>query len=132
MRSTWKLALALGLPLARVSAGSTEDLSSFTGKELYARFCAACHGLEGHGDGIVASDLNVTVPDLTRLAHRHGGVFPVGDVKRFIDGRDAASAHGTRSMPVWGYRFQDAGIDARASDQIIERIVGYLRAIQAK
>jgi hypothetical protein len=33
------------------------------------------------------------VLDLTRLANRHGGVFPAEDARRIIDGRSVTMAH---------------------------------------
>lgn len=90
-----------------------------------------CHGRSGFGDGPVASQLKVLVPDLTRIAKRHGGVFPAEDVRRIIDGRSVHMAHGTRTMPVWGYDFRaGAGTDSAASDELVRRLVEYLRSIQ--
>ena len=83
-----------------------QDLSGYTGAQLYERFCAACHGLHGHGDGPVASDLSVEVPDITRIAKRRGGSFPADVIRRVIDGRDVHRAHGTRLIPVCGYQFR--------------------------
>lgn len=37
-----------------------------TGQELYATFCASCHGSEGRGDGIAAPFCRVPPADLTR------------------------------------------------------------------
>jgi mono/diheme cytochrome c family protein len=110
---------------------SLEDLS---GGELFARFCASCHGESGRGDGPVAATLNALVPDLTRIAERHGS-FATDDVRQTIDGRSLVVAHGTRFMPVWGYEFwveEGADITAEsAARELIDRIVEYLRTIQA-
>lgn len=38
-----------------------------SGKELYDRSCASCHGNAGRGDGPVSKSLAVEVPELTRL-----------------------------------------------------------------
>lgn len=97
------LALAFGLAAAAAPVrAQTFELLDYSGGELYDRFCAACHGGEGRGDGPVGRRLNVAVPDLTRIAERNDGRFPAGDVAATIDGRSLVVAHGTRAMPVWG------------------------------
>jgi mono/diheme cytochrome c family protein len=73
-----------------------------SGKDLYFRFCASCHGPTGRGDGPVADSFKVEVPDLTLIARRAGGVYPRDRIERIIDGRHIVGAHGSRTMPVWG------------------------------
>lgn len=107
---------------------------TFSGEALFQRFCAACHGPEGHGDGPVASSMSVIVPDLTRLSQRHGDQFPAAEVREIIDGRSVVIAHGTRFMPVWGYEFWiEEGADIVAEEDariMIDRLVDYLLSIQ--
>jgi len=111
-----------------------EDLSAYNGAQLYKRFCASCHGAGGLGDGSVAPSLKIMVPDLTRLARRHGGEFPDDLVRRIVDGRAVQVPHGTREMPVWGYEFRTAGADepdtGSTADKLVSRLVDYLRSIQ--
>ncbi len=71
-------------------------------KSLYLSSCASCHGIDGKGDGPVSKQLKVAPTDLTVLAKKNGGVFPVSAVYEVIDGRKVIAAHGTREMPVWG------------------------------
>jgi mono/diheme cytochrome c family protein len=113
------------------SAGPFAD---YSGRQLYERFCASCHGPSGYGDGPVASSLKVMVPDLTGMYKRSGSKFPEDRVRRIIDGRQLFPVHGTRDMPVWGQEFWvegggDKGADAEAQI-IIDRLVEYLRSIQ--
>lgn len=126
-------AVALAAVLAPATAAA-EELSGYTGAELYGRFCGSCHGAGGRGDGPVAATMKVEVPDLTRLARRPGG-FPEEQVRRIIDGREVIAAHGRRSMPVWGYEFASATVaepDAGAAEaaKLIERILAHLRTLQ--
>jgi mono/diheme cytochrome c family protein len=112
-------------------------MAPMSGEEIYQQLCTSCHGVHGKGDGPMAPMLNIELPDLTRLAQRNGGVFPVQDVRRTIDGRSERPAHGLPYMPVWGLRFYDPekpnDAEARArGDSIIERLVGYLQSIQEK
>jgi mono/diheme cytochrome c family protein len=75
------------------------------GKQAYETQCAICHGLDGKGNGPYAASLKVPAPDLTTLAQKNGGVFPVDRVTKVIDGRTGIAAHGSRDMPIWGTRF---------------------------
>lgn len=109
------------------------DFTSYTGAELYQRFCAACHGAGGEGDGPVAAYFKITVPDLSQIAKRQGS-FPAEQIHRIIDGRLVKPPHGSREMPVWGYEFSlvnpDGTPDLATGDQLIARLVEYLRSIQ--
>ncbi|MDH3421060.1 MAG: cytochrome c [Gammaproteobacteria bacterium] len=108
-------------------------LDDLSGGELFARFCASCHGESGHGNGPVARTLNTVVPDVTRLRERYGE-FAADDIRQIIDGRSLVVAHGTRYMPVWGYEFWvEEGADVTAEREarvLIDRIVEYLRTVQ--
>jgi mono/diheme cytochrome c family protein len=76
------------------------------GKRAYLQYCSSCHGAGGKGDGPVSRDLKVKVPDLTTMARKKRGVYPLDDVMATIDGRRAVRAHGDREMPVWGETFR--------------------------
>ncbi len=125
------LASAFSGGYALAQTFKTLDLS---GAELFARYCAACHGNEARGNGPVAASLNKRVPDLTRLALDAEGEFPAQRVRETIDGRATVMAHGTRQMPVWGYEFWvEEGADIVAEDaanEIVVRLVAYLDSIQ--
>ena len=104
------------------------------GSEFYQRYCASCHGLDGKGDGPAASALKAPPADLTRIAARRGGKFPDGEIARFVDGRFAPSAHGSREMPVWGESFGASIPDAGVSEEVVRGrilvLVEYLKSIQ--
>jgi mono/diheme cytochrome c family protein len=105
------------------------------GSELYVQYCASCHGASGHGDGPAAASLKKPPADLTRIAARRGGKFEDGEVARFVDGRFAPEAHGSREMPVWGARFGERIPEAGVSEEIVRGrilvLVEYLKSIQA-
>lgn len=126
--------LALVLCLFAGTQAVAAEYVEMSGKELYGKFCASCHGVEGRGDGPVASHLNVEVPDLTLFARRHGGKFPRDLVDRIIDGRHIIGAHGTRTMPVWGEDFSRAELGdpnaERATRIVIGRLADYLWLLQ--
>lgn len=73
------------------------------GKREFESKCAACHGIDGKGSGPFADQLKSRLPDLTLLARKNGGIFPVNKTYEIIEG--AGKGHGTRAMPVWGVEY---------------------------
>ena len=119
-----------------VSAFEAVSLADYSGEEIYGRFCASCHGDMAQGDGPVARSLGVMVPDLTKITQRYGN-FPTNLIRDTIDGRGARiDAHGSRTMPVWGYEFYvEEGGDVTAQQEMrktIAKLVEYLRSIQVE
>jgi mono/diheme cytochrome c family protein len=127
------LALLSGITLL-ASAVQAQVIDEYSGQETYMRFCAACHGESGQGDGPVASGLPITVPDLTKFNQRSGGDFKEELLRKIIDGREIVIVHGTRYMPVWGYEFwvEEGGDEAAQErvDIIVDNLVEYLRSVQ--
>ena len=136
MKNTLSAAVAVAalLVATEVMAFDAFTLADYSGEELFQRFCASCHGEQAHGDGPVARSLNTVVPDLTLIRSRYGE-FPSMLIRDTIDGRGIdIRAHGTRTMPVWGYEFwvEDGG-DRTAQSVVrdaINKLVDYLRSIQ--
>jgi mono/diheme cytochrome c family protein len=90
------VASAIGVTSGAALAQAKVDL----GKREFDAKCAVCHGKDGKGLGPYAEQLKRTLPDLTTMARRNGGVFPVSKTYDTIEG--AGPGHGTRDMPVWG------------------------------
>jgi mono/diheme cytochrome c family protein len=90
------VACVMGSLAATVLAQPKMDL----GKREFETKCAVCHGVDGKGLGPYAEQLKKPLPDLTTMARRNGGVFPVSRTYDTIEG--AGPGHGTRDMPVWG------------------------------
>lgn len=95
-------ALFCGAPAA-VSAG---ELEIEVGGNLFGYWCATCHGADARGGGPLSLYMTLPAPDLTDLARRNGGVFPLQSVIRTIDGSERLPAHGGE-MPVFGALFAD-------------------------
>src|SRR5690349_16656706 len=76
--------------------GTRPDPTPAPGESLYRRYCVACHGTSGRGDGPAAAGLCPPPSDLTRS--RSG----ISELMRQIDGRRTIRAHGSAAMPVWG------------------------------
>ena len=62
------------------SAFEAVTLADYSGEEIFMKYCAACHGESGRGDGPVAAGLATTVPDLTAISRHYGG-FPTQVVR---------------------------------------------------
>jgi len=123
------------LALAALAAPATAQ-DPEAGAQTYATLCAACHGEAARGDGPVADLLTVPPPDLTRLAERNGGRFPVMEVVYRIDGRAPIKAHGS-PMPPFGGMFegQEAVMKTEAGQPILTSrgivdLVAYLQGMQ--
>lgn len=128
------IALVISLPVL-----SADKLD--IGKVEYEQSCASCHGLDGKGKGPFSEAMQLTVPDVTNLAKRNGGVFPVSRVYDVIDGREAVKAHGTRDMPIWGKhysvsaapRYDDYAYNPEAAVRgRILSLIDYLYRLQSK
>jgi hypothetical protein len=111
------------------------------GKTEYYTKCAVCHGLSGKGEGSFGEVLKVNMPDLTLIAKRNGGVFPLDRVTMAIDGRATPRAHGTSEMPIWGTRYSveaaprsdDFRYDSEAFVKVrVLALVDYLYRLQAR
>jgi mono/diheme cytochrome c family protein len=114
--------------------GSASAILAERGRELFARYCAACHGVAARGDGPAAPALSRPPADLTAIAARRGGRFPDAEIGGWIDGRFESPAHGTREMPVWGVQLRSelppSGLEEEIVRGQIEMLVEYLRSIQ--
>jgi mono/diheme cytochrome c family protein len=106
---------------------------SVHGSKLYKIYCASCHGEDAKGHGPMAVWLKVPPTDLTRIAARNGGEFPLVQVNRTISGEAAVlSGHGTRAMPIWGPVFSQVNRDQDLGRVRIDNLARYLRDIQTK
>jgi mono/diheme cytochrome c family protein len=107
---------------------SGADAPPPAGEALYRRYCAACHGVEGRGDGPVAPVLTPRPTDLTRLEAE------VPELMKQIDGRRTIRAHGTAAMPVWGEVFEQSLIGEphrrRTALLTVQTIAEYVRRLR--
>lgn len=90
--------------LALCSPARAEEVPD-EGKVQYFANCSGCHGVDGKGAGPLAYKLHSRPSNLTTLAKKNKGLFPVSDVYRAIDGRDVAPGHHASDMPIWGCRY---------------------------
>jgi mono/diheme cytochrome c family protein len=108
-------------------------IMSVEGKDLYAAYCASCHGKTGKGDGPAAPALKDPLPDLTTLAKRNGGTYNWAAVEQMISGRGRpVTAHGSVEMPVWGHIFFSMGKDTSLETMRVKNLTRHLESIQVK
>jgi len=108
-------------------------IDSVQGAELYKAYCAVCHGKDAKGDGPMSKSLKSAPADLTRIAARNGGSFPVTRVRRVISGEQPlAAGHGTHEMPIWGPIFSQVGPDVDLGRLRIDNLARYIESLQAK
>jgi len=113
-------------------AEARED-SVVRGEVLFQAHCAACHGVDGRGDGPAAGDLRTGPGDLTRLRRVDDAAFPAERLHQVIDGRLELDGHGSREMPIWGLTFRERSRDDDQEAEAaaaIDDLVAYLRSIQ--
>jgi mono/diheme cytochrome c family protein len=105
--------------------------ASAKGRVTYGRYCVSCHGPRAKGDGPLARDLRVAVPDLTTLAQRSGGKYPYDRVVRVIQAGETLRGHGTPDMPAWGDAFKKTkGTGEATLDAAIRNLSHYLWTLQ--
>jgi hypothetical protein len=107
-------------------------ITSLKGPDLYRAHCAPCHGNDAKGDGPVAPALRDSVPDLTMIARRNGGVFPADRVRKVISGDEVLAVHGSHEMPIWGPIFHQVENDRDYGNVRLQNLTEYLRSIQQK
>lgn len=118
---------------APAPSGSEERrlIDSLEGQALYREYCAVCHGESGKGDGPMARALKTQPADLTRIAVRNGGKFPVERVERIISGEAPIEAgHGTREMPLWGPIFSQIAWDQDLGRVRVRNLAKYIEKLQ--
>lgn len=107
-------------------------IASLKGPDLFRAYCAPCHGQDGKGGGPVAPALNTKPSDVTRIAQRNGGVFPIKRVRTIIAGDELVLAHGSREMPIWGPIFHQVEWDRDYGEIRLTNLTQYLESIQQK
>lgn len=94
--------------LATAALAACAPEREVSGRALFETYCVSCHGAAGQGDGPAAAGLAHAPADLTRIAERSGGTFPMVRVLSVIDGY---TRRGDRAsvMPELGDALQEGG-----------------------
>jgi mono/diheme cytochrome c family protein len=115
-------------PLVRHAPPVDTDPASGVG--MYRAYCAVCHGLDGRGGGPAAPALRRAPADLTQLAQKNGGPFPMFRVSDIIQGDSEIAAHGSREMPIWGDLFRGLERDETLVKLRVHNLARYLASLQ--
>ena len=121
--------------LAFVALASASHAET-AGRLLYMQNCVPCHGVGGKGDGPAAAGLETPPADLTRIAARRDGVWPMLEVMGILDGYFKQTIP-REGMPVFEEFLDDEmsefdtgnGVPILVPTKLIE-IVYYLEALQ--
>ena len=117
----------------KLKVAPIKQLPAEAGKEMYASYCASCHGENGKGTGPAAPALHEAVPDLTLLAAHNRGIYPKQKVIIALSKYSESHTFGSRSeMPDWYKAFVslDRACPMRA-DQRAYNISGFVETLQA-
>ena len=127
------LALAIAIPSTLRAQGKPPyDVgAAAAGEESFKTYCSACHGKAAKGDGPLAKDMKVRPADLTQIANKNKGKFPVDRVVKIIDGREPVRGHGSKDMPVWGEAFRTTDNEAQAMERM-KQLAHFLWSVQEK
>jgi len=139
MRSTLLLCVLFLLPAGAAARPRPVDRDQLppdfvpSGKQMFKQYCAACHGLNAKGRGPARAALKIPAADLTTLAQRHGGEFPVEYVTNVLQFGPGVAAHGSSDMPTWGPIFQYLeNYNQAAVQKRIKNLCDYLSTLQQK
>jgi len=135
------LVVAAGLCLAQdntaqkpvVKSTPIKQTSPVSGKEMFTKYCAPCHGVDGKGNGPAASAMKSQPTDLTQLALKNNGKFPADRINSTLKFGNGPGAHGSADMPVWGPLFQSLDkFHDTVVQQRISNLITYIETLQAK
>jgi cytochrome c553 len=118
-------------PAVKMKVVPVRSTPTSSGTEMFAAYCASCHGADAKGNGVAASALKVQPTNLTLLAQHNGGKFPTLEVMSAIqDG--ALAAHGSKEMPVWGTILKSVSDGPMIVKHRIANITAYIESVQAR
>jgi mono/diheme cytochrome c family protein len=119
--------------LSSVQRETVSAADAPTGGQLYRQLCAACHGNDLKGNGPAPAPFKDVPPDLTTLAHRHGGSFPAAYVSEVLRHGVSMPDHGPPEMPTWGADLKaDKHLSTAQVTLRIQELSDYLKSQQAK
>jgi len=120
--------------IPKVKAVPIQPTSPTSGPEMYATYCAACHGAKATGNGPAAQAMKIPPPDLTTLSQKNGGVFPADHVRTVLEFGVMTPAHGSSDMPVWGDLLRTLHSTSPNTDMVVNQrihnLTSYLKQIQ--
>ena len=89
-------------PTPTIKTVPIKPTSPASGQQMYANYCASCHGSDGAGNGPAAAAMKTQPTNLTMLSKKNGGTFPADHIRTILAFGVENPAHGSVEMPVWG------------------------------
>jgi len=126
----WAVVVAAATP-AWPQADESASTEVESGKDLYLRHCALCHGIDGTGNGPLAAAMQTAPSDLTRITVEHDDTFPAAKIADVIRNGGGVLGHGSTAMLAWGTYFSERRKPEVARGRI-KALVGYIESIQQK
>ncbi len=109
----------------------SEDATVESGKDIFIRHCALCHGIDGTGDGPLAAALQIAPTNLTRITVEHDDEFPSAKIADVIRNGGGVLGHGSTAMLAWGLYFSEKRKPEVARARI-KALVDYIASMQEK
>ncbi|MCW8915014.1 MAG: cytochrome c [Magnetovibrio sp.] len=114
MKSISIVSVLLGL-LTLASEAVASPPAAYEGRRLYVSYCQLCHGTEGHGDGPLAKQMQISPADLTTTIRSRSDTILKkiisGQGRQTITGRDRHNLL-SDAMPGWVDVFTEPQVDA--------------------
>ena len=101
-----------------------------SGQQMYKDYCAACHGIDGKGNGPAVEFLKAPPSDLTTMAKRNKGKFSNDQFATVLRFGTTTHPHGTSDMPIWGPLFRTQNKDL--AELRIHNLSSFVESIQEK
>ena len=103
------------------------------GDQMYAKYCASCHGIRGQGNGPAAPAFKHAPTNLTKLTQSYGGTYPRMLVYESVIEGGNVRGHGNAQMPVWGELFvRMDGFHSQVPQMRLKALADYIETLQAK
>ncbi len=118
--------------LTKVSISQNQSQPA-SGKLMYKDYCAACHGMDGAGDGPAVQFLKAPPPNLTTMAKRYNEKSIVLNVETVLRFETKSNAHGTLDMPFWGQLFrtlENGNGHPQLADMRVHNLSVYVQSMQ--
>jgi mono/diheme cytochrome c family protein len=106
-------------------------ITSTSGKEMYAVYCAGCHGQDGRGKGHSARYCTVPPADLTHLASNNHGIYPTEKVCEVLRHGTGQPPKGQGYMPLWEPLLKSMNTEpAAVTEERIRNLSEYVKTLQ--
>jgi mono/diheme cytochrome c family protein len=105
--------------------------TSTSGPEMYAAYCASCHGKDGRAKTPAARLCTVPPADLSTLALKNHGIYPAARVSEVLHNGTGKPATGQGYMPVWQPLLQSMNSETLEVTELrIRNLTDYVKTLQ--